>query len=51
MTASELETFKDALIKADLYMPATETEKASHSDATLLSVLPSAHHGLLPTPI
>ncbi|KAF9026093.1 CRAL/TRIO domain-containing protein [Hymenopellis radicata] len=39
MTASELETFKDALIKTDLYMPATETEKASHSDATLLRFL------------
>ncbi len=32
----QLQVFKDSLIEAKLYRPATETEKASHSDVTLL---------------
>ncbi|KAK0195040.1 CRAL/TRIO domain-containing protein [Armillaria mellea] len=35
----QLQVFKDSLIEAKLYRPATETEKASHSDVTLLRFL------------
>ncbi|KAK0437980.1 CRAL/TRIO domain-containing protein [Desarmillaria tabescens] len=35
----QLQVFKDTLIEAKLYRPVTETEKASHSDVTLLRFL------------